>query len=235
MRTRATQVDDGWILNGTKIWTSYANANHFFVVLCRTGEFDAKHRGLSQLIVDLRAPGVSISPIEFIDRTNHFNEVVMNDVFVPDEMVLGQIGAGWAQTTTELAFERSAPERYMSTLPLLVQFLREVGNEPRSKFVDAQIGRMVARFAAIRHMSIAVARGVADQGWSAHQVKDLGTIFEQELIEAVRSMVDRELTLQVESLLDDLIAEATLNGPSFTVRGGTTEVLRTVVARGLRP
>ncbi|MFP5372600.1 MAG: acyl-CoA dehydrogenase family protein, partial [Actinomycetes bacterium] len=85
VRTRATRVEGGWSVTGTKVWTSEAHKNHFFAVLCRTSpvEEGRKHAGLSQLIVDLHAPGVKISPIPFLDGSHHFNEVALEDVFVP--------------------------------------------------------------------------------------------------------------------------------------------------------
>ena len=127
VRTRATRVDGGWTVTGTKVWTSEAHRNHFFAVLCRTApvaEGD-RHAGLSQLIVDLSAPGVRISPIPYLDGSHHFNEVALEDVFVPDDMVLGEPGSGWRQVTSELAYERSGPDRWLSTFPVLREWLRE--------------------------------------------------------------------------------------------------------------
>ena len=129
MRTRATKVEGGWTVTGTKVWTSEAHVNHFFAVLCRTSPMEEgkKHAGLSQLIVDLHADGVTISPIPFLDGSHHFNEVALEDVFVPDDMVLGEIGSGWQQVTSELAYERSGPDRWLSTFTVLREFLREGG------------------------------------------------------------------------------------------------------------
>ena len=125
VRTRASKVDDGWLVNGTKVWTSGAHESEWFVVLCRTsGDAEDRHAGLSQLIVDLRSEGLTISAIPFLSGHRDFNEVVLEDVFVPDELVLGEVGAGWAQNTSELAYERGGPERWLSTYLLVEELLR---------------------------------------------------------------------------------------------------------------
>lgn len=237
VRTTATRTDGGWLLNGTKVWTSGAHHNHFFVVLCRTSPLgEDRHAGLSQLLVDLSSAGITVNPITFLDGSHHFNEVVLDDVFVPDGMVLGEVGMGWAQVTSELAYERSGPDRYMSSYQIAETFLRErVGSSPDARVADA-LGRITARFWALRQLSLSVARALDDgraPAVEAAVVKDLGTTFEQEVVEAIRLLVDAELTLDSPSLFEQLLAQATLAAPSYTLRGGTTEVLRSVAAKGL--
>ena len=114
VRSRAVRTDGGWTLTGTKVWTSGAHLSDAFFVLARTSPIDPgnRHAGLSQFIVDLRSERVQIRPILSMNRSHHFNEVYLNEVFVPDDGVLGQIGEGWQQVTSELAFERSGPERF---------------------------------------------------------------------------------------------------------------------------
>lgn len=237
VRSKATKVDGGWVLNGTKVWTSGAHLNHYFTVLCRTSPLgEQRHAGLSQLIVDLAAPGVKISPIPFIDGSHHFNEVVLDDVFVPDDMVLGEVGDGWRQVTSELAYERSGPDRYLSTFNVLRQFVAsEVANPPTDEQARV-VGRLTAWFWTIRQMSLAVARSL-DAGEApaveAALVKDIGTKFEQEVIEVLRAAISQEIDPEGRTLFTQLLAEAVLTGPSFTLRGGTTEVLRSVASKGL--
>lgn len=238
VRTTATRVEGGWSLRGTKVWTSAAHQNHFFVVLCRTSPMQEgnRHAGLSQLIVDLHAPGVQISPIPYLDGTHHFNEVVLDDVFVPDDMVLGEIGSGWKQVTSELAYERSGPDRWLSTFTVLREFLRERAGRTLSDGEAAVVGRLTARYWAIRQLSLSVARAL-DAGHApaveAALVKEIGTRFEQEVVEVLRSAADTEIDPEASSLFHQLLAEAVLTNPSFTLRGGTTEILRSVAAKGL--
>ena len=237
VRTTATRVAGGWSVSGTKVWTSAAHLNHYFVVLCRTSPMQdgARHAGLSQLIIDLSAPGVKISPIPYLDGTHHFNEVVLDDVFVSDERVLGELGGGWSQVTGELAYERSGPDRWLSTFPVLREFLREQGPQLSDQLAEA-VGRLMARYWAIRQMSLSVARSL-DAGQApaveAALVKEVGTRFEQEVVEVLRLAAESEIDPGAGSLFEDLLAEAVLTSPSFTLRGGTNEILRSVAAKGL--
>jgi alkylation response protein AidB-like acyl-CoA dehydrogenase len=235
VRTAATRTDGGWLVSGTKIWTSNAHLNHFMVVLCRTSPAQDRHGGLSQLIVDLRAPGVKVSPIHFLDGTHHFNEVLLDEVFVPDGRVLGEIGSGWHQVMAELAHERSGPDRYLSVFGTLRAFVREHG----PAFDDAQraaVGRACAKLWAIRQLSLAVARAL-DRGDApaveAALVKDIGTLYEQEVVEALRHVAGQEIDPGGTGMFERLLAEAVQTAPAFTLRGGTTEVLRSIIARGL--
>jgi len=236
VRTRADRVDGGWLLTGTKVWTSAAHLNHFSIVLCRTsvGE-DDRHNGLSQMIVDLKSEGLEINPIPFLDGSHHFNEVVFNEVFVPDEMVVGEIGHGWKQVTSELAFERAGPDRYMSIYQLLEQAVALVPD--LIERIAPEFGRLVAKFSTLRQMSLNVSAAI-DAGQSpavqAALVKDLGTTFEQEVVTVLRRVVDEPLTVdQTRDLFLSTLAHSTLTAPSFTVRGGTSEVLRSIVSKGL--
>lgn len=236
VRSTATKIDRGWLLSGTKIWTSGAHLNHYFVVLCRTSPMgEDRHHGLSQLIVDLSTKGVKINPIPFLDGSHHFNEVVLNDVFVPDEMVLGDVGMGWQQVTSELSYERSGPDRYMSTWQLFESYMLE---ERFDHVKDAEsIGRLAARLWAIRQLSLSVAR-LIQRGRSpaveAAMVKDLGTMFEQEVALTMQVLVEDDPDPGSLSLFESLLGQAIVIAPSYTIRGGTTEVLRSVAARSLR-
>ncbi|MGE0136913.1 MAG: acyl-CoA dehydrogenase family protein [Ilumatobacteraceae bacterium] len=237
VRTTATRVDGGWSVNGTKVWTSGAHESHWFIILCRTSADEGeRHAGLSQLIVDLRSPGLTINSIPFLDGSRHFNEVVMDDVFVPDDLVLGEVGRGWQQVNSELAYERAGPDRYLSSWQIFRWLVESAPCAPGVD-VDATVGRMTARFWAIRQMSMAVSRAI-DAGRApaleAAIVKDLGTCFEQEVIEMVHAVIEHEPSLDSADVGERLLAEAILTGPSFTIRGGTTEILRTIASKGLR-
>jgi acyl-CoA dehydrogenase len=235
VRTRAVRVEGGWELTGTKVWTSGAHRAHAFFALARTAPRDERHRhaGLSQFIVLLDAPGVQIRPIPLLTGAHHFNEVVFDRVFVPDGMVLGEIGAGWKQVTSELAFERSGPERFLSTFPLLVAMVEELTGVTG---VEREIGGLVARLWTLRRMSLAVA-GSLESGeapeLAAAVVKELGTRYENEVIDVARLLVAIPPDPGAESGFARLLADAVLHAPGFTLRGGTNEVLRGIVARGL--
>jgi hypothetical protein len=236
VRTRATRTDGGWLLNGLKIWTSGAQHAHFMVALCRTSQLEeAKHAGLSQFIVDMRSEGITVSPILQLNGFHHFNEVLLEDVFVPDDMVLGEIGSGWHQVTSELAYERSGPDRFLTTFPLLQAFLTFRGRPDLGAETERQIGRLVARYWVLRNLSLSVARSL-DAGKvpvvEAALVKDVGTLFEQEVVEVIRALADGEQDPDGD-LFEQVLVEATITSPTFTLRGGTNEVLRTVAAKHL--
>jgi alkylation response protein AidB-like acyl-CoA dehydrogenase len=251
VRTTGTRADGGWTVSGTKIWTSGAHRAHALIALLRTGPPDGRHRhvGLSQLLIELEQPGVTIRPIISMTGEHHFNEVVFDGVFVPDEQVVGTIGEGWAQVTSELAYERSGPERLLSTFVLLDTLVGELAARSGSGSGDSgsgdlgagtagAVGRVVSRLWACRQMSLAVAGALAAgeaPEIAAALVKDVGTRLESEIIEVARMLT---VTLGVEpdpegSGMAGLLAQAVLHAPGFTLRGGTNEILRGIVARGL--
>ncbi|MDZ7887390.1 MAG: acyl-CoA dehydrogenase family protein [Mycobacterium sp.] len=240
--TRARRTDGGWLLNGRKTWTSGAHRAHLIVVLARTGAPDPAHRhaGFGQFLIARDAPGVTVSPIAQMSGEHHFNEVTFTDVFVADADVLGEIGNGWQQITTELSFERSGPERILSTAPLLAAVLRSVSDGDRSAACAAAAGNLVAGMVSLRQLSISVANTLTqgrDAASRAAMVKDLGTGFEQYSVDACAEMLSLGVDPgRIDAELRDLLAAARLHAPMFTLRGGTNEVLRGVVARdmGLR-
>lgn len=238
VKTRAERAEDGWLINGTKIWTSGAHENDWFVCLLRTSpvEDGNKHAGLSQMLIDLTSPGLEISPVVFLDGTHHFNEVTFNDVFVPDANVLGELGMGWHQNTTEMAYERGGPDRWLSAFSTVEQLLRESQGTEIEAPVQDLFGELVARWWAIRNLSLSVARlidaGEAPSIESA-LVKEMGTRFEQEVIEKLVLLIDTEYSPESQSLFERLMAQCVVTFPGNTIRGGTIEILRSVASKGL--
>ena len=237
VRTRAERTQGGWLLNGTKVWTSCAHLNDYFVVLCRTsGSHGDRHAGLSQLIVDLRSDGIEISPLPFLDGEHRFNVVTLSDVFVPDDLVLGELGDGWRQVTSELAYERSGPERFLSTYGLFKSWVSDYLHGQLDASQAQAIGRIVARFRVTRMMSLSIAKTIDLGGAPAVEasvVKDIGTRFEQDLVLLIQSMTELELDPARGSMFELLLSESILSGPSFTIRGGTTQVLQSIIAKSL--
>jgi len=236
IRTRAEKVSGGYRVNGTKVWTSNAHLSDYMIALFRTRVVpDKKHEGLSQFLVDARSPGISIRPIIDLSGAHHFNEVVFQDAFVPEDLRVGEEGAGWKQVTTELAFERSGPERYLSSIQLLIETIREVGKEPGER-AAVTIGRLVAHLATLRQMSLSVARMLQagqNPNLEAAVVKDVGTSFEQEIPETIHALLGMEPRLSSGSPFERTLGFLTEHAPSFSLRGGTREVLRGIIARGL--
>lgn len=232
VRTKGERVDGGWKVTGTKVWTSGAHEADAFFALARTTPVDAqdRHAGLSQFIVELRQPGVEIRPIISMGGQHHFNEVHLNGVFIPDELVLGEIGSGWRQVTSELGFERSGPERFMSTIRLQAEVVRAAAQD---SVADPQIGVTLARLWGLHQMSMAVSGALQrteDADVAAALVKIIGTDLEGTIAEEANLALGSGGS---DEKLAPLMTTALLQRPGFTLRGGTTEVLRGVVARGL--
>lgn len=239
VRTRARRTEGGWRVNGQKIWTSIAQHAHYMIALVRTGEDDTRHAGLSQFLIDLKnSEGLAIRPIEDLVGNRHFNEVFFDDVFVPDDMVIGEEGGGWRQVTAELAYERSGPERYLSSFRLMAEFLRTVGEKP-TEAEQLLIGRLVSEMWTLRQMSLSITGQLAEGHAPATEaaiVKDLGTGFEQDIPRAIQSLARDDTDMSRTGAFNETLAQLLQVSPSFSLRGGTREILRGIIAReiGLR-
>lgn len=238
LRTRARRTDSGWRVNGTKVWTTNAHRADYMIALFRTGEGQHRQEGLSQFLVDLRnSPGVRIAPIRDLAGREHFNEVHFDDALLPEDALVGEENNGWAQVTDELALERSGPERYLSCQALFNELLRMLKQTEADSAAAISIGSLVARLGALRAMSLSVAT-MLEKGESpviqAAMVKDLGTRFEQSLPAVAQELVDLPPDGSPTALpYQQALHLMTLLAPSFSLRGGSGEILRGIIARGL--
>lgn len=232
VRTRAVRTDSGWRLTGRKIWTTHAHRADMMIALVRTsGTPDDRQKGLSQFLVDLRAPGVSIRPIPLMTGDSEFSEVTFDDVDLLDDALVGAEGNGWAQVNAELAFERSGPERIYSSTILLDLWARTLSPASDSRDLEL-LGRLTARLATLRAMSIALtARLAAGESpvVEAALFKDLGTGFEQ----SIPALLADRIAADADPELLTTLAYLQQLSPVFTLRGGTREILRGMIARGL--
>jgi len=236
VRSRGTRVDGGWRINGRKIWTTGGHLADYMIGLFRTDppEASKRHAGLTQFAIDLKSPGITRRPIRNISGREDFSEITFDDVFVPDTHVLGEVGDGWRLVVGELAFERSGPERFLSVFPLLTELIRA---KPRNDAVSqAELGRSIAHLAALRRMAISVAAKL-DEGkdpvTEAALMKDLGNALEREIPERLRAVALEQPGSDQSRAYRDLLADTMIDATSYTLRGGTPEVLRGMIARGL--
>lgn len=231
--TRATRVEGGWRLNGQKLWTTYAHRAHYMIALVRTsGTRENRHEGLSQLIVDLALPGIRIRTIPDIAGDSHFNEVFFDDVLLPEDALIGAEGAGWAQVNAELAFERAGPERIYSSIVLFERWLAHLRENGTSDGAARLAGRLVVELGTLRALVIALtARLAAGESplLEAALTKDAGTSFEQEMIQLIADEIGPDAAPDLMETLVYLLQVA----PTFSLRGGTREILRSMIARGL--
>ena len=233
IRTRATRTDAGWVVNGRKVWTSGAHRSHYMIALVRTGErSEQRHGGMSQLLVDMKSPGLTVRPIVNQLGEHDFNEVTFDDVLVPHDHLIGVEGDGWSQVSAELAFERSGPERYLSSTQLLLEMLDEA-DAGESRHAVA-LGRIAASYATLRQMSLGVSGMLArgeNPALAAALVKDQGALVEQAMPDIAHDLFGGRV--EPGSPLAQAMRYATLAVPSFSLRGGTREILRGIIAKGL--
>lgn len=229
VRTRAEPVEGGFRVNGTKLWTTYGHKARYMVLFCRTSGSPAdRAEGTSQLLVDLTGPGITIRPVIDLAGEHHFNEVVFEDALVPTDALIGQAGQGWPQIMSELAYERSGPERFLSSMVLFAELVSALGPDGPPQ----AIGRLMAHLVALRRMSLGVADLLArdeDPALQAAMVKDLGAVFEQEIPDIARQLCSGRETPRLRAALTATI----LGAPAYSLRGGAREILRGIIARGL--
>jgi alkylation response protein AidB-like acyl-CoA dehydrogenase len=237
VRTRAVRCEGGWRLTGRKIWTTNAQHCQYMIALVRSsGVPEDRQKGLSQFIVDLSLPGVNVRPIEDLTGDAHFSEVTFDDVFLADAALIGDEGAGWQQVTAELAFERSGPERLYSSVVLLDCWSAQLRRHGANDAELALLGSFATQLATLRSLSIAVTARLA-RGESpvveAALVKDIGTEFEQAIPAQLEAALSADPAQTIDPELYRTVAYLSQISPTFSLRGGTREVLRGMIARGL--
>ena len=229
----ARHTPDGWRINGQKVWTTGGHIAHACLALLRSEEGSERNAGLSQFLIDLRLPGITIRPIIDMSGNHDFNEIFFDDVLVPHGALVGTRGGGWGQVTAELALERSGPERYLSSHALMVALIDAAGTAPPEP-LRGVIGQLTAELWTLRQMSMSVAAKLAsgeDPVTEAAIVKDLGNSFEQDLPRRVQAVVDCDAAR--DDVLAKLLRALLIASPSFSLRGGTREIMRGMIARGL--
>ncbi len=246
VRSKAVRVDGGYRITGRKIWTSGAHTAHVMIGLFRTGSNpDGRQEGLTQFLIDLRTAdgtdlkaknNILVRPIRSLLGEHHFNEVVFEEAFVPDSAVVGKADNGWNQVMSELAFERSGPERYLSSIQLVLEMIRELSKKPTAQG-HAAVGRLIAHLSTLRQMSVSVAAKLnagLDPALEGSIVKDLGAVFEQEIPTIAQQIFNVEPRIGGDaSDLEQVMGYLVQSSVSYSMRGGTREILRGIIARGL--
>jgi alkylation response protein AidB-like acyl-CoA dehydrogenase len=233
VRTAARRDGGEWVISGQKVWTSNAHLAHVMIALIRTDPDSQRNAGLSQFVIPMDAPGISVRPIINLTGDHDFNEVFFDEVRLPATALLGEEGNGWRQVTAELSLERSGPERYLSSMALLVELIRYAETHPAAALTEL-VARLAAETWTLRLMSASVAAKIArgeDPALEATMVKDLGNSFEQAMPELVQAAVDVDPA--GPEALGLVLGHLLQVSPSFSLRGGTREILKGIIARGL--
>ena len=238
IRTRAQPNEKGWLLNGSKIWTTYAHHCQYMIALVRTsGETADRQKGLSQVIIDLTLPGVTVKPIVDMAGDAHFSEVFFDNVQLGADALVGTEGQGWEQVNAELAFERSGPERIYSSVALLECWLNLLREQPsHDRESTALLGSLLAEMSVLRALSLAVTQKLVEgesPAVDASVVKDYGTDFEQKIIRQIAAWLGAHPEVAVSGDMLATLGYLEQMGVTFTLRGGTREILRGIIARGL--
>jgi acyl-CoA dehydrogenase len=232
VRTFAERVPGGFRVTGTKLWGTHVTRCPHMITLVRTRkQAGKKHEGLSQLLIDLDGPGISVRPVYDLTGHDHFGEVTFEDAFVPEERLIGEEGHGWQQVLAELAYERSGPERFLSSFELLRLLVAHAGPEQ-----EVGVGELYARLSVLRQMSLSVAARLSrgeEVGVAAAIVKELGTSFEQQLPQAVHALLGTMPLCEGGDALMRTHAVVSQLAPSYSLRGGTREILRGIIAKEL--
>jgi alkylation response protein AidB-like acyl-CoA dehydrogenase len=229
VRTRAVRDGSGRRVTGHKIWTSLAHHSDYIYLLARTDPASERHDGLSELILPLRAEGVAISPIHDMSGAHHFNEVFLDDVYVDGEALIGTEGNGWRQITGQLGYERAGLERFMSLWALFDAMRAAAGDDERRQ---EELGALEAA-ARVARLLVFRAAAVADSGrppdHEAAMAKVFSTDIEQRMVEVASQWAGR--LARTGEAFGGHLAQSWLIAPSFSIRGGTNEVLRGIIAR----
>jgi alkylation response protein AidB-like acyl-CoA dehydrogenase len=228
LRTRAERVDGGWKLTGQKVWNSVAERADWGICLARTNPDAPQHKGISYFLVDMRTPGIDVRPLREITGETLFNEVFLDEVFVPDDCLVGQVDDGWRLARTTLANERVAMAT--SRLSKSTERAIEIASDGVSAAQRIRVGHSVALSTVCSLLGVrSTLRSLAGQGPGPESsvAKLLGVRNRQDGSELVVSLLgDRVAIDPVESRGD---VWEMLNTRCLSIAGGTTQILRNVV------
>ena len=227
LRTTAVRDGDAFVVTGRKVWTSFAATAEWCYLICRTDADAPAHRGLSELIVDMAAPGVEVRPIVDVTGARHFCEVTFDEVRVPAEALVGELHGSWRQTMGQLEHERGGIDRLVSNRALYLDALARADRDDplvRQEVAALETGYRVGRLMVLRGVL-----GATPPGWSA-ATKTFCTELEQRVAAfCVRVAGPAGLLSGPEGADGGRVARNLCYAPAYTIMGGTTEILRSII------
>jgi 3-oxochol-4-en-24-oyl-CoA dehydrogenase len=232
LRTKASRVDGGWTLTGQKMWTSSAHKAQWGVCLARTDPDAPKHKGITYFLVDMSSPGILIRPLREITGAAQFNEVFMDGVFVPDEMVVGTVNDGWRLARTTLANERVAMAGGTTLGNPMEELLASLAGIDLDVAQQDRLARLISTAQAgslldERIAQLALAQSNRSPGAESSVRKLIGVRYRQALAEYRMDLTDGA------GVVEDAAVHDFLNTRCLTIAGGTEQILLTLAAERL--
>jgi alkylation response protein AidB-like acyl-CoA dehydrogenase len=224
--TRAERDGDHWVINGAKVWTSAAHEATWCYMVARTDREAPPHRGLSDILVDMSTPGIEVRPIKDMSGDAHFNEVILTDVRVPVENLVGEENNSFRQIMRQMEHERGGIDRLVSNRALYLDCL-EIADRS-DPLVRQEIAAIESSYRITRHLIIQEVVGQARPGWSA-LTKTAGTDLEQRIASFCASVLG-PAAIAPDSPLARRTARNVCYAPGYTLMGGTTQILRNILA-----
>jgi len=242
LRTRAEEEGDHYRLNGQKIWTSFAHVADYAYLVVRTDPDAPKHKGISEFIVDMKTPGIDVRPLIDVTGEHHFNEVFFENVKVPKDRMIGKKNRGWYQIASQLDYERSGIERLLSNYRLFkdaICYAKEQGLT-KDPLVRDTLAQLQIELDLGRSMVYKVAWYLTQKivpNYEAAMAKCFCTEVEQRIAKFVSELLGDYAVLMPDSphaRLAGRAARGYLYAPAYTMQGGTSNILRNIIAiRGL--
>ncbi len=232
LQTKATKVEGGWRINGQKIWTSMAQFSDWGILIARTNPTAPKHEGITYFLVDMSSAGIDVRPLREMTGSALFNEVFLDDVFIPDKYVVGEIDHGWQVTRTALASERVALSQKMEAYANDGDLLRFAAGRELSTVARHRLGELIAESQAI---DVIGARVVLKQlmGADTSTTSSAGKLLAMGISQKIAEFIVAELgmagSVSVPGERSDHAIEQLLAGRATTIYGGTTEVQLNVI------
>ncbi|MGV9304965.1 acyl-CoA dehydrogenase [Nonomuraea sp. NPDC003727] len=237
LQMKATRVEGGWALSGQKIWTSVAHVAEWGICIARTSSAGSKHEGITYFLVDMKSPGVTVRPLTEMTGENLFNEVFLDDVFVPDELVVGRVGEGWKVARNTLSNERvslsSGSGGTGASVPDLLGLVSRLGR-PLTAVEEQAVAAVVCEGHSIDALSLRVTLkqlAGAEPGADASVRKLLSTSHAQHVSEKAVDLLGEAATVAADMKLGDAgyWNRAVLATRAMTIYGGTTEVQLNII------
>ena len=221
LRTTARRDRNEWVINGQKVWTSFAAVANFCYLICRTGESGTRHDGISEIIVPMTCPGIEVRPIKDMTANSHFCEVFFDDVRVPVENLVGAEGAAFKQAMRQLEHERGGIDRLVSNFLAYRTGLEHA--DVSNPIIRQQIASLEAGYRIGRLMVIREVLSQAPLGFSA-ATKTFCTEHEQRVAQFVWE------ALGATGMMGGPVTQGLTYSQSYLIMGGTVEILRNIVA-----